>query len=83
MIKIAILPVMNDLPTALASKFSLLIQNIPYLSNTSNPTNAFNYLKGFIQKGIFMDKFVDYINNLEDIIIVVNKNGLLDRWRGF
>jgi hypothetical protein len=58
----------NDLPANLASKLSILIQSIPYQHNTSNPTNALNYLKGFISKKIFMDKIKLYINNLEDTI---------------
>jgi hypothetical protein len=65
MIKIAILPILNDLPAGLAGKLSLLVQTIPYQYNSSNPTNALNYLKGFIQKGIFMNKFKDYINDVE------------------
>lgn len=82
LLKIVLLPMLNQLPSGLAGKFSQLVQGIPYTYNNSNQTNALAFLKKYISKDTFVDKMHNYINSLEETLQAINNNGLLARWRG-
>lgn len=82
MIKIAVYPVLSELSPKLATKLNTLVETIPYQYNTSNYSNGMSFLKKMIDRGDFIQKFIDYVDDIELILKEVNSSGQLARWRG-
>ena len=84
LLRIVLLPMLSDLPPSLAGNFTRFIQSIPSYNN-ANQADAVKFLRSLIKNGKFVEKLHTYLNyaqNLEEIIRAIRKNGMLSRWRG-
>ena len=50
---------------------------------TRTPNMAYNFLKLRIEEKVFPHKFLEVLNDIENVLQEIQTNGMIARWKGF
>lgn len=84
LIKVCILPsfkLIDQENTNVGPRILKIISELP--ESTRAPNMAYNFLKTRIEERVFPYRFLEALDNIEDILDDIEENGMLTRWKGF
>ena len=82
--KVTILPSLKIIASTNSSVTQKLLKLLSELPETTRaPNMAYNFLKQRIEERIFPQQFLETLNDIEDVLDEIERNGMIARWKGF